>query len=129
MLVHSNLLRRLARPLLPDGWSAGSFQTAGEVDTQRRALETLCKWDFGEQHGQIGGEFGQVCIPDDDGLCGSGLPLALQREELKGDKSDSTKKPDERLCDSSRRLALREMPHPLKDHALVATREESLFTF
>jgi hypothetical protein len=41
MLVHSNVLRRLARPLLPDGWSAGSFQTAGEVDTQRRALETL----------------------------------------------------------------------------------------
>jgi hypothetical protein len=41
MLVHSNVLRRLARPLLPDGWSVGSFQTAGEVDTQRRALETL----------------------------------------------------------------------------------------
>jgi hypothetical protein len=41
MLVHSKVLRRLARPLLPDGWSAGSFQTAGEVDTQRRALETL----------------------------------------------------------------------------------------
>ncbi len=41
MLVHLNLLRRLARPLLPDGWSAGSFQTAGEVDAHRLALETL----------------------------------------------------------------------------------------
>ncbi len=41
MLVHSNLLRRLARPLLPDGWSAGSFQTTGEVDAQRLALEKL----------------------------------------------------------------------------------------
>ena len=41
MLVHSNVLRRLARPLLPDGWSASSFQTTGEVDAQRLALETL----------------------------------------------------------------------------------------
>jgi hypothetical protein len=57
-----------------------------------------------------------------------GCDQPCKREKLKGDKSDSTKKPDERLCDGSRRLALREMPHPLKDHALVATREESLFT-
>ncbi len=41
MLVHSELLRWLARPLLPEGWVAGSFQTAGEVDAQRVALELL----------------------------------------------------------------------------------------
>ena len=41
MLVHSELLRWLARPLLPKGWVAGSFQTAGEVDAQRVALQTL----------------------------------------------------------------------------------------
>ena len=41
MLVHSRFLRWLARPLLPKGWAAGSFQTAGDVDAQRIALETL----------------------------------------------------------------------------------------
>jgi hypothetical protein len=41
MLVHSELLRWLARPLLPKGWTAGRFQTAGEVDAQRLALQTL----------------------------------------------------------------------------------------
>ena len=41
MLVHSRFLRWLARPLLPKGWAAGSFQTAGDVDSQRIALQTL----------------------------------------------------------------------------------------
>jgi hypothetical protein len=41
MLVHSLLLRWLARPLLPKGWTAGSFKTSGEVDAQRVALQTL----------------------------------------------------------------------------------------
>jgi hypothetical protein len=41
MLVHSSLLRWLARPLLPKGWTAGSFKTSGEVDAQRVALQTL----------------------------------------------------------------------------------------
>ena len=41
MLVHSRFLRWLARPLLPKGWAAGSFQTAGDVDAQRIALQTL----------------------------------------------------------------------------------------
>ena len=41
MLVHSRFLRWLARPLLPKGWTAGSFQTAGDVDAQRIALQTL----------------------------------------------------------------------------------------
>jgi hypothetical protein len=41
MLVHSPLLRWLARPLLPKGWTAGSFNTSGEVDAQRVALQTL----------------------------------------------------------------------------------------
>ncbi len=41
MLVHSPFLRWLARPLLPKGWTAGSFQTTGEVDAQRQALQTL----------------------------------------------------------------------------------------
>lgn len=41
MLVHSRFLRWLARPLLPKGWTARSFQTAGDVDAQRIALETL----------------------------------------------------------------------------------------
>ena len=41
MLVHSPLLRWLARPLLPKGWTAGSFKTSGEVDAQRVALQTL----------------------------------------------------------------------------------------
>jgi hypothetical protein len=41
MLVHSPLLRWLARPLLPKGWTAGSFKTSGEVDVQRVALQTL----------------------------------------------------------------------------------------
>jgi hypothetical protein len=34
-------LRWLAPPLLPMGWAAGGFQTAGEVDAQRVALQTL----------------------------------------------------------------------------------------
>ena len=41
MLVHSRFLRWLARPLLPKGWAAGSFQTVGDVDAQRIALQTL----------------------------------------------------------------------------------------
>ena len=41
MLVHSAFLRWLARPLLPKGWAAGSFQTAGQVDAQRVALQKL----------------------------------------------------------------------------------------
>lgn len=41
MLVHSRPLRWLARPLLPKGWTAGSFLTADEVDIQRIMLETL----------------------------------------------------------------------------------------
>ena len=41
MLVHSPLLRWLARPLLPKGWTASGFKTAGEVDVQRVALRTL----------------------------------------------------------------------------------------
>ena len=41
MLVHSSFLCWLARPLLPKGWTAGSFQTTGEVDAQRQALQAL----------------------------------------------------------------------------------------
>ncbi len=41
MLVHSPLLRWLARPLFLKGWTAGSFKTSGEVDAQRVALQTL----------------------------------------------------------------------------------------
>ena len=41
MLVHSPFLRRLARPLLPKGWTASSFKTSGEVDSQRVELRTL----------------------------------------------------------------------------------------
>ena len=41
MLVHSPFLRWLARPLLPEGWTASGFKTAGEVDAQRVALCTL----------------------------------------------------------------------------------------
>ena len=41
MPVHSEVLRWLAPPLLPKGWAAGGFQTAGEVDAQRVALQTL----------------------------------------------------------------------------------------
>jgi hypothetical protein len=41
MMVHSPFLRWLARPLLPKGWTASGFKTAGEVDVQRVALRTL----------------------------------------------------------------------------------------
>ena len=41
MLVHSPFLCWLARPLLPKGWTASGFKTAGEVDAQRVALRTL----------------------------------------------------------------------------------------
>ena len=41
MLVHSVFLRWLARPLLPKGWAAGSFQTVGQVEAQRVALQKL----------------------------------------------------------------------------------------
>jgi hypothetical protein len=41
MLVHSPFLRWLARPLLPKGWTASGFKTAGEVDVQRVELRTL----------------------------------------------------------------------------------------
>jgi hypothetical protein len=42
MMVHSSLLRVLAKPFLPEGWSPMGFKTSGEVDVQRRALQTLC---------------------------------------------------------------------------------------
>ncbi len=42
MMVHSSLLREFAKPFLPEGWSPTSFKTSGEVDVQRRALQTLC---------------------------------------------------------------------------------------
>ena len=41
MMVHSPFLRWLARPLLPKGWTASGFKTAGEVDVQRVVLRTL----------------------------------------------------------------------------------------
>jgi hypothetical protein len=41
MLVHSKMLRWLARPLLPKGWTAGGFKTSGDVEAQRVSLETL----------------------------------------------------------------------------------------
>ena len=41
MLAHAPFLRRLARPLLPKGWTASGFKTSGEVDAQRVALRTL----------------------------------------------------------------------------------------
>ncbi len=41
MLVHSKLLRWLARPLLPKGWTAGGFKTSGDVEVQRASLQTL----------------------------------------------------------------------------------------
>ena len=40
-MVHSPFLRWSARPLLPKGWTANGFKTAGEVDVQRVALCTL----------------------------------------------------------------------------------------
>ena len=41
MLVHSKLLRWLAQPLLPKGWTAGGFKTSGEVEAQRASLQAL----------------------------------------------------------------------------------------
>ncbi len=41
MLVHSKMLRWLARPLLPKGWTAGGLKTSGDVEAQRAALHTL----------------------------------------------------------------------------------------
>ena len=41
MLVHSKMLRWLARPLLPKGWTAGGFKTSGDVEAQRVSLQTL----------------------------------------------------------------------------------------
>jgi hypothetical protein len=41
MLVHSKILRWLARPLLPKGWTAGGFKTSGDVDAQRVSLQSL----------------------------------------------------------------------------------------
>ena len=41
MLVHSKMLRWLARPLLPKGWTAGGFKTSGDVETQRVSLQSL----------------------------------------------------------------------------------------
>ncbi len=41
MLVHSHILRSLARPLLPKHWKAGNFKTQGEMDVRRVALQTL----------------------------------------------------------------------------------------
>ncbi len=41
MLVHSKLLRWLARPLLPKGWAAGTLKTSGDVEVQRASLQAL----------------------------------------------------------------------------------------
>ncbi len=41
MLVHSKMLRWLARPLLPKGWTAGGFKTSGDAEAQRASLQTL----------------------------------------------------------------------------------------
>jgi uncharacterized small protein (DUF1192 family) len=41
MLVHSKILRWLARPLLPKGWTAGGFKTSGDAEAQRVSLQTL----------------------------------------------------------------------------------------
>jgi hypothetical protein len=41
MLVHSKILRWLARPLLPKGWTASGLKTSGDVEAQRAALHTL----------------------------------------------------------------------------------------
>lgn len=41
MLVHSKVLRWLARPLLPTGWNPNDFKTSGAIDVQRVRLETL----------------------------------------------------------------------------------------
>ena len=41
MLVHSKMLRWLARPLLPKGWTAGGFKTSGDLEAQRVSLQTL----------------------------------------------------------------------------------------
>jgi hypothetical protein len=40
MLVHSKMLRWLARPLLPKGWTAGGFKTSGDLEAQRVSLQT-----------------------------------------------------------------------------------------
>lgn len=41
MMVHSKVLRQLARPMLPRGWTPGDFKTVGVLDAQRVKLETL----------------------------------------------------------------------------------------
>jgi hypothetical protein len=41
MLVHSKMLRWLARPLLPKEWTAGGFKTSGDAEAQRVSLQTL----------------------------------------------------------------------------------------
>jgi hypothetical protein len=41
MLGHSKMLRWLARPLLPKGWTAGGFKTSGDAEAQRVSLQTL----------------------------------------------------------------------------------------
>jgi hypothetical protein len=41
MLVHSKLLRWLARPLLRKGWTAGGFKTSGDAEAQRASLQAL----------------------------------------------------------------------------------------
>ena len=41
MLVHSKVLRWLARPLIPTGWIPGNFKTSGAIDVQRVRLEIL----------------------------------------------------------------------------------------
>jgi hypothetical protein len=41
MLVHSKMLRWLARPLLPKGCTAGGFKTSGDAEAQRVSLQTL----------------------------------------------------------------------------------------
>jgi hypothetical protein len=41
MLVHSKILRWLARPLLPTGWNPHDFKTTDAIDVQRVRLEIL----------------------------------------------------------------------------------------
>ncbi len=41
MLVHSKTLRWLARPLLPEGWTASALKTSGDVEAHRASVQTL----------------------------------------------------------------------------------------
>jgi hypothetical protein len=46
MLVHSNALRWVSRPLLPVGWTPGDFKTSGLIEEQRVKLELLASRIF-----------------------------------------------------------------------------------